>query len=215
MVTLGIAGAAAGTVVAAHNGLNFGLYRYGLLDAHSVQVFGVVKPVEASSRESIDSTEANAHPTHLVTVAKGLQARVVSANPNLGSNIDMMLLWPNDINPSHIIACNEGGVGDPGVQRIRVSDGAVETILTGTNSCDPVRAAGTGSFTRMAMGQRSAATTISGRASTTAMMTTCCRTAVSGSARSTISPPSGPAAFSMRPARISWSACSTTSAATA
>jgi hypothetical protein len=139
MVTLGIAGAAAGTAFAAHNGLNFGLYRDGLLDAHSVQVFGVVKPVEASSRESIDATEANTHPTHLVAVAKGLQARVVSANPNLGANIDMMLLWPNDVDPSHIIACNEGGVGDPGVQRIRVSDGAVETILTGTNSCDPVR----------------------------------------------------------------------------
>ena len=60
VVTLGIAGAAAGTAVGAHNGLNFGLYRDGLLDAHSVQVFGVVKPVEASSRESIDSTEANA-----------------------------------------------------------------------------------------------------------------------------------------------------------
>src|SRR6185295_15746098 len=82
---------------------------------------------------------ANADPTSLVTLAKGLHARVLSAGPALGSNIDMMALWPNDTNPTHLIACNEQGTGQPGVQRIRLSDGAAETILTGTNSCDPVR----------------------------------------------------------------------------
>jgi secreted PhoX family phosphatase len=83
--------------------------------------------------------QAESDPTELVTLAKGLHARVVSANPALGSNIDMMALWPNDTNPTHLIACNEQGTGQPAVQRVRLSDGAVQTILTGMSACDPVR----------------------------------------------------------------------------
>ncbi|MGR9107758.1 MAG: alkaline phosphatase PhoX [Gammaproteobacteria bacterium] len=49
----------------------------------------------------------------------------------------MMVLWP-DSHPTHLIVCNEQGPAQPGVQRVRLSDGAVETILTGTSSCDPV-----------------------------------------------------------------------------
>jgi secreted PhoX family phosphatase len=51
----------------------------------------------------------------------------------------MMALWPNDQNPTYLIACNEQDTTDPGLQRIRLLDGQVETILTGTESCDPVR----------------------------------------------------------------------------
>src|SRR5262245_5991312 len=55
----------------------------------------------------------------------------------------MMALWPNDENPTHLIACNEVDPevdpGQPGVQRIKISDGTVETILTDTKNCDPVR----------------------------------------------------------------------------
>jgi hypothetical protein len=47
-----------------------------------------------------------------------------------------MTLYPADA-PTHIIACNEQGATEPGLQRIRLSDGFVETILTGTVSCDP------------------------------------------------------------------------------
>src|SRR4029079_8057366 len=74
-----------------------------------------------------------------VTLAKGLHARVLSARPDLAPNIDMMALWPTASNPTHIIACNEQATSEPGVQRIRIADGVVETILTGTTSCDPVR----------------------------------------------------------------------------
>src|SRR5262245_30716521 len=118
---------------------DFGLKQEQQLGAHANQLFGVVKPVAASSTESIDATAAEADPTALVTVAKGLQVGVVTAAANAGSNIDMMAPWPDDVNPTHLIACNEQGPTSPGVQRIRLSDGAVETILTGTNSCDPVR----------------------------------------------------------------------------
>jgi hypothetical protein len=65
---------------------------------------------------------------------------VASAAPSLGANIDMIVPWPNGVSPTHLIVCNEQGTSQPGVQRVRLSDGAVETILTGTNSCDPVRA---------------------------------------------------------------------------
>jgi secreted PhoX family phosphatase len=116
---------------------DFGSFRDNLLKQQSKRLFGVDEPLAASSRESVAAAVANADPTRLVTLARGLHARVVSAAANLGANIDMMALWPDDRNPTHIIACNEQGTTNPGVQRIRLSDGLVETILTGTSSCDP------------------------------------------------------------------------------
>ena len=82
-----------------------------------------------------------------MTLAKGLSARVVTANANVGADIDMMALWPNDQNPTYLIACNEQDTTDPGLQRSRLLDGQVETILSGT-SCDPVRAHGVGHDSR-------------------------------------------------------------------
>ena len=116
---------------------DLGLLRDKLLQEHSRKLFGVNEPLKASSKESITAAAANADPTSLVKLAKGLQARTVSAANNLGANTDMMALWPDDRNPTHLIACNEQGATDPGVQRIRLSDGLVETILTGTSGCDP------------------------------------------------------------------------------
>src|SRR5262245_35393896 len=137
LVALGILAVA--TSAAAIADFNFGEFIGKQLDAHSQQLFGIVSPVPASSTESISKSEAEADPTALVTLSKHLRARVVSAKSNLGPNIDMMALWPNSENPSHLIACNEEGTAQPGVQRIKISDGTAETILTGTNSCDPVR----------------------------------------------------------------------------
>ncbi len=51
----------------------------------------------------------------------------------------MMVLWPDDQAPSHLIVCNEEGAGQPGVQRISLFDGSVHTLLSGLISCDPVR----------------------------------------------------------------------------
>src|SRR5262249_53684038 len=42
-------------------------------------------------------------------------------------------------NPTHLIACNEQGTTQAGLVRVRLSDGAVQTILTGLTSCDPVK----------------------------------------------------------------------------
>jgi secreted PhoX family phosphatase len=137
LIALGVVGLA--TSAAAFGSFDFGLFRDHHMNAHSEQLFGIVEPVEASSTESIGGVLGEQDPTALVTIAKGLQARVLSARANLGANIDMMALWPNDSNPTHLIACNEQGTTEPGVQRIRLSDGFVETIVTGTSSCDPVK----------------------------------------------------------------------------
>lgn len=133
-----VAGASA---VTAHgfSGFDFGLFRDQQLESHSVQLFGVITGIDASSTESVGAADANADPTSLITVAKGLRVHVVTAQPNAGANIDQMALWPNDQNPTHLIVANEEGTTRPGVQRIRLSDGLVETILTGTTSGDPIR----------------------------------------------------------------------------
>ncbi|HVP28538.1 MAG TPA: alkaline phosphatase PhoX [Myxococcota bacterium] len=117
---------------------DFGLQRDFLMKIQSFALFGVIAPVDASSTASIDAATANANPAALATVAKGLKVRVVTAAANAGANIDMMALWPDDIQPTHLIACNEQDTTNPGVQRIRLSDGLVETIVTGTTECDPL-----------------------------------------------------------------------------
>jgi hypothetical protein len=129
------------SAVAAHafGGVDFGLFRDDQIDAHSEQLFGIVSPVAASSTDSIGAADASADPTKLVTVAKGLQVHVLTAQPNAAPNLDQMVLWPDDQNPTHLIVANEQGAAQPGLQRIRLSDGLVETILSGTSSGDPVR----------------------------------------------------------------------------
>ena len=50
-----------------------------------------------------------------------------------------MAFWPSNRAPTHLIVCNEQGAKEPAVQRVRLADGKVETILTGMVDCDPVR----------------------------------------------------------------------------
>ncbi|MGE0115957.1 MAG: alkaline phosphatase PhoX [Steroidobacteraceae bacterium] len=85
------------------------------------------------------ASDIEANPAALLTVAHGLRVRVVSAAANLGANIDMMALWPNNRTPTHLIACNEQGSANVGVQRINLATGAAEDIISsGLTSCDPV-----------------------------------------------------------------------------
>jgi secreted PhoX family phosphatase len=119
-------------------GGDFGLDRDSLLGARSIQLFGIVKQVTASSTTSVTAQQAQTDPTSLATLAKGLQARaVMTFEDDAAPVIDMMALWPDDANPTHIIACNEDGTADPGLQAIDLSDGSVTTLLAGTLSCDP------------------------------------------------------------------------------
>jgi secreted PhoX family phosphatase len=124
-----------GVVLAASD---FGSDRDKSLADKSHQLFGTGKPLDASSSDSISAAQAQADPTSLVTLAKGLSARVVTSNV-AGPNIDQMAFWPDATHPTHLIACNEEGVAQPGLQRINLSDGSTDTIVSGLNSCDPVR----------------------------------------------------------------------------
>jgi hypothetical protein len=108
------------------------------LDNSANDLFGFAKPVAASSTVSANLAAAQADPTKLVTLAKGLKARVVTSG-NAGAVLDQMVLWPPTGKATHIIACNEVGATTAGLQRINLSTGIAETILTGTISCDPVR----------------------------------------------------------------------------
>jgi hypothetical protein len=119
-------------------GGDFGLDRENLLRAQSQSLFGVGTPIAASSTTSVTQQQAQADPTSLATFAKGLKVRAVTEfGDDAAPIIDMMALWPDDQHPSHIIACNEAGTSDPGLQAIDISDGSVTTLLRGTLSCDP------------------------------------------------------------------------------
>ena len=130
-LVLGIAGVATATF------WDFGQHTQRELAHHANQLFGVKKPIQASSTADLTEAQALADPAALVTVAKGLKVDVVSAG-NAAPNLDQMVLWPQS-NPQVIIACNEEGVAPPALQKINLSNGDATTIATGINSCDPVR----------------------------------------------------------------------------
>ena len=124
----------------AWGGFDFGSWRDGQLRAFARHLFGVDKPLKESSHESVEAATAEADPRTLATVARGLHVHVATSAPNAGANLDMIELWPNSQHPTHLIVCNEtDDPTQPGVQRIRLLDGEVETILSGTVACDPVR----------------------------------------------------------------------------
>ncbi len=121
----------------AQSSLDFGLWRDSNLANRSEDQFGVDRPIAESSTQSITKAEALSDPTHLATLAKGLKAHIVTTQ---GPAVDDQIsLWPNSEHPTYLIACNEQGESDPGLVRIELATGAVSTIVTGTDDCDPTR----------------------------------------------------------------------------
>ena len=115
----------------------FGAERDKDLAKDSEKLFGVGKPIAESSATQITQAQAQADPTQLVTLAKKLKAHVVTTQ---GPAVDdQITLWPDSVNPTHLIVCNEQGTTAPGVVRIELATGNVSTIVTGTTSCDPTR----------------------------------------------------------------------------
>ena len=104
LIALAIVGFTTSATAVGSWSLNFGLYRDNQLRAHSQQLFGVGKPLEASSTEDIGGVLAEADPRKLVTLAGGLRVDVLSAQASLGPNVDMTALWPDDSNPTHLIS---------------------------------------------------------------------------------------------------------------
>lgn len=137
LTTMAIAVGLVAVTAVAVAGTDFGAQRQQVLSAHAQQQFGVAQPLDGPTRNQVDTDTAESDPTSLVSLAKGLTASVVTADTAAGPNIDMMSLWPNREDPTHLVVCNEQGPGNVGIQRIDLATGAVEDILTGTRSCDP------------------------------------------------------------------------------
>lgn len=134
------------------DGLDFGAIVQNGLERSSQVWFGVGTPLKESAAPTSGPYRTAAQKaSDQVLLADGLRAEYVTRNA--GNNADMFAFWPNDDNPTHLIFCIEGGRQDlgtflpgglvkklnPAVQRIKLSDGSVETILRGTTSCDGIR----------------------------------------------------------------------------
>jgi hypothetical protein len=134
-VALVAVGAAAAT-----GAMDFGLKTQKTLSHNSKKLFGVKAPVAASSTTDLNTAQALADPTKLVTLAKGLKANVVAAGSagGVGGDSDQMVLWPQS-HPRYLIAINEEDPADPGLQKIDLRTGQATTIVSGTTSGDPVR----------------------------------------------------------------------------
>ena len=115
--------------------LDFGAFVQHQLNARAPQLFGIVHPLD----ESALGPYTGANSTQAVVAAQSLQVSLVSNA--LHANADMIALWPDDENPTHLFVCVESGTSAPAVQRIDLSkpvDANATTILTGLSSCDPI-----------------------------------------------------------------------------
>ena len=134
------------------DGLDFGALVQRGLERSSFVWFGVGKPLKDSASPTTgDYRTPTQKASEQVLLAEGLKAEYVTRNA--ANAADMFAFWPSDESPTHLIFCIEGGRQDlgtflpgglikkfnPAVQRIKLSDGSVETILRGTISCDGIR----------------------------------------------------------------------------
>jgi uncharacterized protein DUF839 len=124
-------------VAVAKGPFDWGVVRDRQLAGHSWVAFGVGQPLAKSSSHQVTKQQALADPHSLFTLANGLHARVVSTQA--APVIDQISLWPTDSHPRWLIACNEEGASEPGIQRINIATGAAATIVRGTEDCDPTR----------------------------------------------------------------------------
>lgn len=124
---------------------DFGLGVEAMLAAQSRELFGIGAPLGATAPASPTTGYRTPGDTADATVALagGLTAEFVTRNA--ANALDMMAFYPAE-NPTHLIGCIEGGREEivagkfnPGVQRISLADGAVETIVRGTSGCDGIR----------------------------------------------------------------------------
>ncbi len=139
--------AMAGTLLApvAQADQDFGQFVEQQLKSKSEKLFGIEKPLKDSAPLTSGAYRtAYQKATDQVLVAQGLKVEYVTRQA--ANATDMLSFWPNAHSPTHLISCVEGsrqllanGKYNPSVQRIRLADGQVETILRGMTSCDGIR----------------------------------------------------------------------------
>ncbi|BCA52885.1 hypothetical protein W02_00250 [Nitrospira sp. KM1] len=118
----------------------------------SMRWFGIQDPLGASAPPTSGPyrTLTQAASTQ-VLLADGLQAESVTRS--VGDSADMLAFLPAGDSPTHLMFCIEASrqnLGtllpeglvqkfNPGMQRVRLRDGAVETLVRGTDGCDGIR----------------------------------------------------------------------------
>ena len=129
---------------------DFGEFVEKLLRKQSSPLFGVRMPIKDSAPSTIGEYREIGQPAiDQVKIAKSLEVEYVTREA--GNLADMFAFYPDAKNPTHLVFCIEGSreeIGqldsgmtkyNPSVQTIRLSDGAVRTILRGMSRCDGIR----------------------------------------------------------------------------
>ena len=149
-LTLALAGIATSACVHDYE-KDFGIHVQQQLRAHSEKLFGVEQPLTDSAPATVGAYRTLAQTANdQVLVAGGLKVEYLTREA--ANNADMMFLWPNANNPTHLITAIEefnpkvigalpSGIAKmtPSVQRIDLSTGKVETILRGLAGGDGIR----------------------------------------------------------------------------
>jgi hypothetical protein len=149
LALLGLGLMMSGTASAA----DFGELMQKQLETGTARLFGFTKPITASATMPSGFARASeGQPASAqIVLAPGLQVRYLTRTA--ADKTDQMALWPNDTAPTHLITCVEeferqvigqfpNGTTEkynPSVQRIRLTDGKVETVLRGMAGCDGIR----------------------------------------------------------------------------
>ena len=133
------------TTIGAARAEDFGQIAQTMLASQSMALFGIAAPLSETAPESaeVGYRLPAAVAADSVALADGLTAEFLTRDA--ADNTDMMAFYPAEA-PTHLITCVEGdaetladGRMNPGVQRIALADGKVETIVRGTASCDGIR----------------------------------------------------------------------------
>jgi len=129
------------SALASPDSQDFGQKIERFLNKQSNKLFGIKKSLSAPATVADYIPREQAAASQRLLLAKGLKAEYVARNVSVSG--DMMTLWPNAKNYSHMIVCIEQGRAtnglNAGVQRVDIKTGAVETILYGMNRCDGIR----------------------------------------------------------------------------
>jgi hypothetical protein len=152
LLATALAAALVPMAVNADDGFDFGSRVEQLLKAQSEKLFGVEKPLGVSAPATLGAYRTPSQSAYdQLLVADGLKVQYLTRNA--ANNTDQMAFWPSAENPTHLIACieefsNPAPIGTypsglpklyPSVERIRLSDGQVDTVLRGMSSCDGIR----------------------------------------------------------------------------
>jgi secreted PhoX family phosphatase len=141
-ITATIAAASFGDRLTADGPFDFGLALEQALSDHSLELFGIQKPLPKSALGPYTGADS----ALAVSVAKGLHVSVVSTATHPQS--DQIALWPDDEHPTYLFTCAEitgapaTGPALPVVERVDLSKPAnanVTYLVSGLNNCDPVR----------------------------------------------------------------------------